>query len=519
MRMLSLICLFSLSTAPGCSDDPAVHDPDGALGDGSDASVASSDMTQGASSNSPFGFHPASADKYGYARDLNIVWSREGTYLVWDWSDPNHTGQTSFDHAIAPPHPTLGVPGQTVNYDQQWLETPNDVNLVVNICPFRMGGDFTGVEQENTYLEFVRRAVERFDGDGDLGCTQSAPDCYVAGDKQYPRQVVIDRFKANPIKFWQVCNQVTDGCSGVACKDSYAATFARIQELTYNGVKAGDTAASVLIAGDSARDMYPAVYDALKGNFVDIVDFHRFGSELVYDPQADFDLLKDRLDRAGFELSKLRFWITETGTYSGDPVAGPGTLGDLSYQSEEQQARGLLKIYISALGYGIERVFWAWNILEGFGCDCCIFDYTGLVYDGNQGANSNHCEKNDPYDKGLNVKKLAYYTYKHMVARLAGADWTQTQTVEKSGQLFVYKFLISKTGKSVWIAWSETPRAYSLAVSSSEVEVVSSVPIAESGLDVNEVDYLASFSTQKKAVVDQVVALTLGPTPVYIVEM
>jgi hypothetical protein len=523
MRKLSLTCcLISLATALGCSADPASHHPDAAPVDGAAADLASSDLASasadtapGASSSSPFGFHPASANNYQYAKDLNIVWSREGMYLVWDWIDPGRAGQPRFDHAVAPA--VDGMQKLTLNYDQQWLKTPNNVNLVVNICPFRRGGAFAGAGEENNYREFVRRAVERYDGDGELGCTRSAPDCYVAGDKQYPRQAVIDRFKANPIKHWQVCNQVTDGCSGIACKSTYAATFARIQELTYKGVKAGDAAASVLIAGDSARWMYPPVYEALKGHYVDIVDFHRFGRELIYDPKADFDFLKDRLKKAGFDPSKLEFWITETGTYSGDPVDDASKA--LPYQSEEQQARGLLKIYISALGYGIERVFWAWNILEGFGCDCCIFDYTGIVYDGNQGKNSDNCEKNDPYDKGLNVKKLAYYTYKQMVARLAGAAWDRIETVERSNQLFVYRFPISKTGRSVWVAWSETQRAYTLAaVSSSEVEVVSSVPAATSGADVDGANYLTSFSTQKRTVVDHAVALTLGPTPVYIVE-
>ncbi len=200
-----------------------------------------------------------------------------------------------------------------MNYDRQWLNAPDTMNLVVNICPFARGGELGGVAEEELYLDYVTKTVERYDGDGDLGCTEEAPDCYRAGDQEYPSQEVIDRFQANPIKFWQVCNQVTDACEGEDCRDTYAVKYARVQEITYKGVKTADDAAAVLIAGDSASDMYPAVFKALKGNYIDIVDYHRFGKELIYDPQKNFDYLKDSLSKAGFDLNSLRFWITETG--------------------------------------------------------------------------------------------------------------------------------------------------------------------------------------------------------------
>lgn len=202
---------------------------------------------------------------------------------------------------------------------------PNAVNLVVNICPFRKGGEFAGPDQEAIYQEFVTRTVERYDGDGDFGCVEQAPDCYFAGDGEHPSQEVIARFQANPIKFWQVCNKVTDTCDGSDCPATYAAKFARAQELTYKGVKAADALAAVLMAGDSGKEMYPAVFAALDGGYVDIIDFHRYGQEGIYDPQQDFDFLKDRLAKAGFDVDRLRFWITETGTYSGDPVDDLGT--------------------------------------------------------------------------------------------------------------------------------------------------------------------------------------------------
>jgi hypothetical protein len=97
---------------------------------------------------------------------------------------------------------------------------------------------------------------------------------------------------------------------------------------------------------------------------------------------------------------------------------------------------------------GVEKVLWAWGIVEGFGCDCCIFDYTGLIYDGNREPQA--CDDNDPYDRGTGVKKLSYYSFKLMINKIGG--FAIVETIHDSGN-YVYKF--TKNNKPVYVAWND----------------------------------------------------------------
>ena len=272
--------------------------------------------------NSPFGFHPGNANNYAYIKDLGSFWSREGGYLRWEWVDANRNGNFKFTKATAPAIKELSVPSLEINYDEQWLNVPKNINIVANVCPFAAGGKFLNSKELLAYKDFVKKAVERYDGDEDYGCALQSPDCYHKGDSQYPNYKVIDTFKKNPIRYWQVCNQLNETCNGRDCPQTYAEKYAEVQETTYKAVKEADGVASVLIAGDSQKEQYPDVFKELGGKYIDIIDFHRFGNN--YNPKEDFDYLKSSLRSAGFDTSKLKFWMTEAGTYSGDPSSDPG---------------------------------------------------------------------------------------------------------------------------------------------------------------------------------------------------
>jgi hypothetical protein len=462
--------------------------------------------------SSPFGFHPGNADNYAYIRDLGAVWSREGQYLTWSWTDPERDGSYKFTATMAPPKPGAPGTGGIINYDTQWLNVPENINIVANVCPLRMGGDFKNSKEPDLYQNFIRKMVERYDGDNDYGCALAAPDCYKKGDGQYPEPEVIRAFGKNPIKYWQVCNQVFDTCDE-DCRKDYASAYALVQEKTYKGVKAADSRAYVLIAGDSARDLYPEVFKKLNGRYIDIVDFHRFGGYDRYDPKKDFDFLKASLRASGYNTGKLRFWITETGTYSGDPAEVRHR--DALYQSEKQQAQGLVKAYVSALSCGIEKIFWAWSIVEGFHRDCGIFDYTGLVYDGCDCVSGSYtCGPGVGYDKGRNVKKLSYYAYKKMVEVLEGSDWVNIQTVQEKDGVHVYKFV--KGGKPIWAAWNDNPEAKQITIpipASGRARITETSPKYESGKDVT--DYNAAFNIETKGAENGKVTITLKDVPVF----
>ena len=60
---------------------------------------------------------------------------------------------------------------------------------------FAAGGKFLNSKELLAYKDFVKKAVERYDGDEDYGCALHSPDCYHKGDSQYPNYKVIDTFK------------------------------------------------------------------------------------------------------------------------------------------------------------------------------------------------------------------------------------------------------------------------------------------------------------------------------------
>ena len=476
--------------------------------------------------DSPFGFHPGNANNYAYIQDLGSVWSREGPYIIWDWVDVNRSGNFKFTDATAPPKDGVPGSGGQINYDTLRLHTPEIINIMANVCPFRKGGEFADSQEKEIYYSFVQKMVERYDGDSDLGCTQKAPDCYNPGDNDYPSQEIIDIFKTNPITCWQVCNHVTDTCDGRDCKETYAQKFAEVQRITYQAVKEADNSASVLIAGDSQKELYSEVFQHLDGGYIDIIDFHRFGTEEDYNPKDDFEYLKASLQSAGFDLNELRFWITETGTYSGDPADSMAGRPELLYQSEKQQARGLFKRYVSARSYDIEKIFWAWNIVEGFKRDCRFFDYTGLVYDGCDCLNGKYvCQKGVGNDLGKGVKKLAYYTYKLMVEKLEGSDWDNIQTIQESDNVYVYKYTKKDSGEIVWVAWRDyfddtgSNKTISLDVGDiSLVKITEVVQYAEDGKDIedNNLQYPNFFNIETKTVSNNQITITLGESPVFI---
>ena len=466
---------------------------------------------------SPFGFHPGNAENYSYIKDLGAKWSREGYYLVWDWIDSGRNGNYKFTQAETPAVPDSSIQSQKINYDAQWLRVPENIRVVANICPFIINpinkaiGFKNETNELETYQNFVEKAVERYDGDNDYGCALSSPDCYKQGDNQYPSAETIKVFQKNPIKYWQVCNQVTEISSS---RNDYVSIFASVQEKTYKSVKRADSSANVLIAGDSSKELYPEVFNKLGGKYIDIIDFHRFGNN--YNPKEDFDYIKSSLRSAGFDTSKLKFWMTETGTYSGDPSSDANK--NLPYMSEKNQAGTLVKIYVSALSYGIDKIFWAWNIVEGFSRDGGIFDYTGLVYDGCDFVSGKYqCGSNIGYDKGRGVKKLAYYTYKKMVEILEGSDWSNIQTVQEKDGVYVYKF--TKNGKPIWVAWNDNDSEKQVTipdVNLSSAKITESVPNYSSGKEVK--DYATAFKAETKQIINNKLTIILNETPVFVEE-
>ncbi|CAK8714503.1 hypothetical protein KKHLCK_03565 [Candidatus Electrothrix laxa] len=474
-----------------------------------------------------FGIHPSSEDNYTYAKDLGINFNREGVYLVWDWVDTDKNGNFSLKNATAAPRDDDPAEEEyIINYDdeRQRLLDIDGIPLMNNICPFQaedqFENEFQNEEEKAIYQSFVKKVVERYDGDSDLGCSiDNGIDCYNSGDNEFPDQDLISILQTNSIKYWQVCNDVMDVCDGDECEvdENYAQKYAEVMELTYTAVKESCPDCQVLIAGDSSKDLYPAVYDLLAGNYIDIIDKHFFDYNGDYaNIPEEMDFLNYKLESAGFDLDKLRFWITETGTYSGQPVDDRDVDEEEKetppYQTEKEQAQELIKRYAVSFGYGIEKVLWAWGVKDGFNCECCKFDYTGLIYEGNSGPDT--CDEDGISDRGEGVKKLAYFSYKMMTQKLK--DFISVETTTSSNGTYVYKF-INNEGGSVYIGWSENGESLTLTgIESNSIKITPTVPDFEYGDQI--ADFNSAFVSDIKAVSNGSVIIDLNEVPLYIEE-
>lgn len=140
------------------------------------------------------------------------------------------------------------------------------------------------------------------------------------------------------------------------------------------------------------------------------------------------------------------------------------------------------------------------------------FDDTGVIYDG-LGA----------WDRGLGVKKLAWYTYKKITEVLEGADWNSVEVVLDDGDVFACRFI--KNGRAIYAVWwdyfnrqtfaPQEPVPISLAgVEGASVTVTEVVPSAESGGDVT--DYATAFRRSTLPVNAGVAELTVGEGPVLV---
>ena len=439
------------------------------------------------SKDSPFGIHPAVPSDE--ANNIGIKWTRGGAgpYLFWSLVDPNMTG----DPAQFQWQGIAGKNGRngSVNYDNldQLKEAGLGVVYNIEVQPrrgrHRKPGSWLPAD-EGAYSNFVKEAVKRY----------------------------------SFIEYWQIGNEpmANEGLSG----------YGKFILLTYEAIKKANPQAKVLVGGvagmrmpqsiseyvaDFNRAYLPLLEDIARLNkrCFDIFDFHWFG-DAVDDYKRTREIktyILQKINELGIPAPE-DFWITETGTYSGDPKQPMTMRGavDWPYQSERQQAIDLVRRYIYPLSFGIKKVFWAWGLREGFHYDEGFFDFTGLIYDGKFA-----------YDEGRGVRKLAYYTYKKMVEVLEGSDWNNIQTIQEKDGIYIYKF--TKQGKPIWVAWNDNPQESQITISgvtSGQVKITEAIPQYESGKEVTY--YNAAFKTETKDVSGGRISVTLGNIPVFIGE-
>lgn len=502
-----VVCIAVIAVV-GCGDEPvsdqANETSSTAVSTAEAGSGAQAGLAAGTSSTeSPFGIHPASmgggrggtGDSFATATDMGVGWAREGVYAFWFLIQPN-LDSSRYDFSL---------------HDQQWGSVPANIRILGNIAPQGprdegrcLKGSFMPVD-EATYAAFVRATIERYDGDG----VDDMPGL------------------ANPIKYWQVGNEP----DGSRVKD-----FASLQRITYTAIKESCPDCMVLIGGvpgfpsdyiSGFESDYAPILKELNGKYVDIFDFHWYGMATgdyrLRDTANGGDVLahiRQTLNADGFPAD-MPVWITEMGSYSGDPSESAGPPGrqvkklEHPPQTERQQAQDYFKRLIYPLSRGVSKVFLAFGLMEGFKHDDGYFDHTGLIYDG-EGAG----------DPGRGVKKLSYYTYKKMSEKLTGADWSTIITLrDGSAGDHLYIFRVSMGGNDIYIAWwdyfdetgfktGDTKVVDLNDVEGSAAIVTRVVPRVESGQQVG--DYATAFESYEMPIEDGSLNVTLGEDPVIV---
>ncbi|MHB0972354.1 MAG: hypothetical protein ACYC7A_22645 [Thermoanaerobaculia bacterium] len=440
------------------------------------------------SQESPFGFHPGAVSRAGYwnngfgdAEQIGVGWTREVVYAFWFLVQPD-LAKRQYDFT---------------RYDQQYARVPTTIRILANVAPegpihegYCRPGTYLPID-EAQYCEFVKAVVERYDGDG----VEDMPGL------------------TNPIAHWQVGNEPVSTKPG----------FAELQRITYLAIKEACETCVVLIGGvpgmppaatylaDFDRQYRP-ILDALGGRYVDVVDVHWYGNAT-----GDYRGVRDVIDHVRTVLAadgfgSIPIWITEMGTYSGDPVERGRNQIDFPFQTEREQALDLVKRFVYPLSLGVKKVFPAFGLMEGFKFDGGYFDFTGLIHDGW-----------GPHDHGMGVRKLGWYSHKKMTEMLEGADWTSAVVIQDSENIVVCR--VQRNDRPLYVVWWDyfndrsfapgTTREFRLTgLPATVAQVTELVPAASSGTDVD--DYSTAFRRDRLTVDAGALALTLTDSPVIV---
>lgn len=459
----------------------------------------------------PFGMLPAIihlpwrwGDRYLPAKEAQVAWTRgaNSPALTWDFADPNRTGDPArMRFVTSAPQP----PGSTGNMDEAIADAlASGIHVMWSI----------GVEWEPSNGGFTKQGSWL---PVDEGAYQTFVETAVA---RYPS-----------VRVWQVGNE-----PNLLPENSERTDYARMHRLTYEAIKRANPRAIVLLAGPSGGMSAPglkvphfeSVLTELNGCCVDVFDFHFYGDAkggrlrsgdgnrmLGYAEFAEAAAYyRQQLDTRGFRHTHL--WSTENGTPSGTWLEPPQQRLTVT---EAEQARDLPKRWMVGLAAGVEKIFWAWGMVEGFHMDDTFFDHTGLIYGdgvpspGNPGPNANSGER-----------KLSYWAYWQMTRQLEGCQWTQVARLQTSIPNTRAYRCPRVGGGEIVVAWWDTflepgylsgqtiqltlPWAASTAVARM------AVPPVPSGADVT--NPAVAFPVTPVAVSGGMATLTLGAEPVYV---
>ncbi len=344
----------------------------------------------------------------GHFVRLGAHWTRSNLQLIWDVIEPMLGGGYVWDNAMH----TDGV--VTHIYD-----SPAGVNW---LGVFHPGGGTSRnpLAYPTAYTTFVRAVVERYDGDG-----------------------VDDVAPGVAVKYWQAGNEIEDWIN----TGRTLADYVQFVRLVRGAALAADPEAKiVLIAQTTGGLVQPFLQNVVQqlgpDREFDVIDLHHWNPAGGWRMTA-LGTWRSVLNAAG--ATHARIWSCEHGTWVGTPT------GQLT-QTEEDQARSLIKRYVWNRANGLDKLFWN-NLIDWYafaGSSTIMFNSMGLVSDG---------QFSDDSPERLNTERVAYWAYQRLaantdngIASLAGS----VTGVHNETDLFAYKYVKAADGADVYIIWSES---------------------------------------------------------------
>ena len=377
--------------------------------------------------DSPFGFIDDVAQE-PYLGQLNVHWRRGTQAGRWGWIE---TKKGMYDWSI-PDHHFLA-------------SFKNGVNIALEIRVHnKIYGAVLGHEYPDgntrALSEFVRKLVERYDGDG----IDDAPGSPVIKLYQFIHELSPplrrDRTSQRRIEYYR---------SNV---DQYIELF----QVIYRAMKEACPDAKLMLAGTTKIIDFSFKGDTIsnpRGSLISI-DEDGFLVRVLHglnrsckDIALDYHIWV-KAKGSGYKMHRnfikeIRRCCKKLGYKDIDIMSmEAGTADYMDGATEKDQATSLIKIYVSTLALGQKKLFWTTASEYDWSTgDTSLFDFTGLV--------NNHRNKD-----GKSHKKLAFFTYKLMVEKLEGSDWDNIETViDGTDNVYIYRFTKKDTGKPVYVAW------------------------------------------------------------------
>lgn len=352
-----------------------------------------------------------------HMKNLGVHWTRGNQQLFWNIIEPEIGKGYNWDNSYLTDSMIKRIysHGNSVH----WLGVFgvfSDGILLANNESIRNEFDYP-----DEYKAFVKAAVERYDGDG-----------------------IDDAAPGVKVKYWQIGNE----SSFWEEKGRASQDYIEFIKMISKAIKEADPEAKIVliapIGGYNVDTFLFEVIDflATEGVF-DVIDIHNWGTAEEWKMPA-ISQYRQTLDSKG--LANVQIWSTENGTWQGQPPQRPVA------QTEEDQARSLIKRYVYNLNNGLNKLFWN-NLMEWYqyGGDAgSIYNSMGLITDGQSPGE-------DP--SRFNTERVAYWAYKLLASRIdthISNPLGKINEIYREGEVYGYAYQRKDNGKNLYILWSET---------------------------------------------------------------